>query len=328
MTAELCGEVKGASWAGYSLKLPCTGRAGAPLWTRRIPAVKPGFPRAIPVCLIEMLCTRDRDRPRDQCPPCGGAARAQPAGRESSAGRTPGRARPSRRKRRLPGSGGARQGPRLWRAGPARPGLERFSAASLGESSRGTRTDPCPARGRPPGLGNGAGRGRRGAGPGQGPAGGGRLRAAGTSGLGCWQCLSGEGSQEGSAGVSGPPAVPAVARRGAGSLHVSQAGLVLISRASPAEELGAATHAPASAQGSSLHPRGIPRVEMEPPCRRPSLPSRERTGLQLCDSHISLCPPSSAERGPRSAPAPAAAGNGSDSLGRLSRLPLFLDLYS
>lgn len=28
MTAELCGEVKGASWAGYSLKLPCTGRAG------------------------------------------------------------------------------------------------------------------------------------------------------------------------------------------------------------------------------------------------------------------------------------------------------------
>lgn len=128
--------------------------------------------------------------------------------------------------------------------------------------------------------------------------------------------------------MSGPPAVPAVPQRGAGSQHVSQAGPVLISRASPAEELGAATQAPASARGSSLHPRGIPRVEMGPPCRHPSLPSRETTGLQLCDSHIGLCPPSSAERGPRSAPAPAAAGNASDSLGRLSRLALFLELYS
>lgn len=72
----------------------------------------------------------------------------------------------------------SRAGPSALAGGPrpARPGRERFSAASLGESSRVTRTDPSPARGRPPGLGSCAGRGRRGAGKGRGraqPAGGG-----------------------------------------------------------------------------------------------------------------------------------------------------------
>lgn len=53
---------------------------------------------------------------------------------------------------------------------------------------------------------------------------------------------------------------------------------------------------------------------MGPPCRHLSLLCKERSGLRLCDAHISLCPASSAGHGPRSAPAPAAAGNASDSL--------------
>lgn len=164
---------------------------GASLRTRRVPAVKPGFPRAIPVCLMQMLCTRERGRPGDQCPPCAAAARAQPAGRGSSAGRTPGRARPSRRKRRLPGSGGAGPGPRLWREGPAQPGQAGSasprppSVSPLGAAAQ-TPARPGAAR-RGSGAAQAGDGGEPGEGPGQGPARGGRLRGPGTPGLGCWQ---------------------------------------------------------------------------------------------------------------------------------------------
>lgn len=74
--------------------------------------------------------------------------------------------------------------------------------------------------------------------------------------------------------MSGPWRCP-LSLSGARSQHVLISGPVLISRASPAEGAGAASQAPASARGSSVHPRGIARVELEAPCPHLCLPSGE-----------------------------------------------------
>lgn len=62
--------------------------------------------------------------------------------------------------------------------------------------------------------------------------------------------------------MSGPQRCP-LSLSGARSQHVLISGPVLISRASPAEGVGAPTQAPASAPGSSVHPRGIARLERQ-----------------------------------------------------------------
>ncbi|XP_064579598.1 proapoptotic nucleolar protein 1 [Zonotrichia leucophrys gambelii] len=145
----------------------------------------------------------------------GARCRAQPAVPREQRRGPRGRARPSRRKQRLPGSGGAGPGPRL-PAGPAQPGLAGSasprppSVSPLGAAAQGPAL-PGAAR-----LGSGAAQaGDGGSRAGKRRARGrGRPRVPSTAGLRCWQRP--RAPEKGARSVPPccpAPAVPAVAQR-------------------------------------------------------------------------------------------------------------------